>query len=87
MMYMTVYSIAPENFEAVKKRFFEENEPLEGVKRVGRWSEFGTSKGFDLFETDDPVAMSKLGFYWADLVDMKIVPVVEDEVVAKALRG
>ena len=85
MKYMVVFSIAPENYEATIKRFLENSEPLEGVKRLGRWSEFGTMKGFDLLETDDPVAMSKLGFYWADLVDMKAVPVVDDEVSAKAL--
>ncbi len=84
MKYMTVWSIAPENVEACKKRFFE-SEPLEGIKRIGRFSEFGTMKGFDLIESDDPVAISKLGFYWADLVDIKIVPVVGDEVTAKAL--
>ena len=86
MKYMVVFSIAPENVEAAKKRFFEA-EPLEGVKRIGRWSEFGSCKGFDLLESDDPVAMSKLGFYWADLVDMKVVPFVEDEVTGKALSG
>ena len=87
MKYMVVYSIAPENVEAAKKRFLNETEPLEGVKRLGRWSEFGTMKGFDLLETDDPVAVSKLGLYWADLVDMKVVPVVEDEVIGKAMSG
>ena len=86
MKYMTVWSIAPENVKAAKKRFFEA-EPLEGVRRIGRWSEFGSMKGFDLLESDDPVAMSKLGFYWADLVDMKIAPVVEDEVAGKAMSG
>ena len=78
MKYMITFSVAPENFKALKKRFFEETEPMEGVRRIGRWSEFGTCKGFDLFETDDPVAMSRLTFWWADLVDMKIVPVVEE---------
>ena len=85
MKYMTVFSVAPENYEAAIKRFRENSEPLEGVKRLGRWAEFGTNKGFDLLETDDPVAITKLGLFWADLVDMKTVPVVDDEVIAKAL--
>ena len=40
-----------------------------------------------MLKTDDPVAITKLQFYWADLVEMKIVPVVDDEVVAMALSG
>ena len=87
MKYMTVFSIAPENFKAALKRFSENAEPLEGIKRIGRWSEFGSGKGFDLIESDDPEAISRLGFYWADLVDMKVVPVVEDDVAAMVLGG
>ena len=86
MKYMIVFSIAPENMEAVRKRFLENTEPLEGVKRFGRWSEFATGKGFDLLETDDPAAMSRLTNYWSDLVDLKVVPVVEDDVNAKVLN-
>lgn len=85
MKYMVTYSIAPENFEATKKRFFEDTEPLEGIKRLGRWNVFGTGKGFDLLETDDLVAMSKLSYYWSDLIDLKVEPVVEDEVNVKAM--
>ncbi len=86
MKYMVVYSIAPQNVKAAIKRFFEA-EPLEGVKRLGRWHEFGTVKGFDLVETDDPVAITRLNVHWADLVDMKIVPVIGDEDLGKALSG
>ena len=52
---------------------------------MGRWHEMGTGKGYSLLEADDPVALSKYQLAWADLVDLKIVPVVGDEEIAKAL--
>ena len=45
----------------------------------------GTGKGFSLLEADDPVALSKYQLAWADLVDLKIVPVVGDEEIETAL--
>ena len=86
MKYMIVFSLAPENVKAGIKRFLEA-EPLEGIKRLGRWHEFGTVKGFDLVEADDPLAIARLNVHWADLVDMKVVPVIGDEDMGKVLSG
>ena len=86
MKYMMTFSIAPGDVMATRKRFAEP-EPTEGIKLVGRWHEMGTSKGFALIETDDPVAISKFFVYWADLVDIKVVPVIDDEQMGKALGG
>ena len=86
MKYMSVWSIAPENVEAVAKRFKEADPKMgPGAKLLGRWHEVGTGKGYGLFEADDPVELSKFFFAWSDLVDQKVVPVVEDEEIAKAL--
>ncbi len=88
MKYMAVWSIAPENAEAAYKRFKEANpKPGTGVKVLGRWHEMGTGKGFTLLEADNPVEMSKLSIEWADLVDKKVVPVIDDEEMGKALSG
>ena len=38
-----------------------------------------------LLEADDPVAVSRFFFAGADLVDQKVVPVVDDEEIGKAL--
>jgi hypothetical protein len=86
MKYMTVWSIAPENIKASIKRFKEADpKPGSGVKLLNRWHEVGTGKGYALFEVDDYVELSRFLFAWADLVDQKVVPVVEDEEIAKAL--
>lgn len=86
MKFMAVWSITPEQLPAVVKRFQQADpQPDPGAKLLGRWHEMGTGKGFTLLEATDPVALSKYQLAWADLVDIKIVPVVEDEEIAKAL--
>ena len=88
MKYMAVWSIAEGNFKATVERFATANpQPPAGVKMLGRWHEMGTGDGFALFETDDPVGLTKYIMGWADLVHQKIYPVVEDDVVKKALGG
>lgn len=86
MHYVVVWSIKPEQFEAVIERFATADPaPEAGTKLLGRWHEMGTGKGFSLIESDDPVSLSKYQLAWADLVDLKIVPVVGDEEIARAL--
>ena len=58
---------------------------MDGIVQLGRWHIVGTQRGFRLVETDDPVALSKLSIYWSDLIDMQVVPVVDDEQIGKAL--
>jgi hypothetical protein len=83
--YMMTWSFAPEKFDAVKKRFGENAEPMDGITQISRWHEVGTGRGFRVIETDDPVALTKLNIYWSDLLVLKTVPVVDDEAAAKAL--
>ena len=86
MHYIITWSIKPEHLNAVVERFTTADpQPEGGAKIAGRWHEMGTGKGFTLLEADDSVAVSKYALAWADLVDLKIVPVVDDEEIAKAL--
>ncbi len=86
MKYMTRWSIKEENFSAAVERF-STNPPEvpEGVTMLGRWHEMGSGDGFALFEADDPVAVSKYVLAWADIVDQKVYPVVDDAEIAQAL--
>ncbi len=77
MKYMTTFTIRPENIKAAIERFKETGgKAPAGVTIIGRWHEMGTSHGFALVETDDPVAMSKFAIAWSDLADQKTVAVV-----------
>lgn len=86
MKYMTRWSIKEENFAAAVERFAT-NPPVvpEGVTMLGRWHEMGSGDGFALFEADDPVAVARYVLAWADLVDQKVYPVIDDAETAQAL--
>ena len=86
MKYMNVWSIRPENSEATIKRFKEADPTVPGVKVIGRWHEMSTGHGFTLLESDDPVAVAKLTRAWGDVVEQKIVPVIDDAQAAAALQ-
>jgi hypothetical protein len=85
MKYMTIWSIRPENMQAVIKRFKEADPKVAGVK-VTRFHEMGTGRGFTLTESDDPVAVAKFALAWSDLVEQETVAVVDDAQVAEALK-
>ena len=67
-----------EAFQAVSQRTEESGEPLSGIKYLAKWYD-GVGGGYSLLETEDSQALNKLLWYWADLIDMRVVPVVEEE--------
>ena len=86
MKYMVRWSIKEEHFAAVIERFTTADpQPPEGLAMLGRWHEMGSGKGYSLFETDNPVALSRFVMKWADLVDQEVCAVVEDGEIAEAL--
>ena len=85
MNYMVVWNISRENFKPAVARF-KKNAPLpKGLALLGRWHALGSGEGFSLMRTDDPVALSEYVASWADLVDISVVPVVDDAQMLKAL--
>jgi len=86
MKYMSVFTIRPENQKAARERFLKGDPQIPGLKLLGRWFETGTGRGFNLVETDDPVAVTKFGLYWNDLIDFRIYPLVEDAQMIAALK-
>lgn len=85
MKYMTVWTIRPENMKASIKRFLEESPQTPGVKIISRMHVLGSGTGFTLWESDDPLAATKEGLAWSDLIDLEVHPVVDDATIAKAL--
>jgi hypothetical protein len=86
MLYVTHWKLKEEHLAEAVERFA--NDPPEmpaGVKMIGRWHAMGTGEGFSLMESDDPVAVSRYVYAWADLVDQRVYPVVDDEGIAKAM--
>lgn len=60
-------------------------QPPKGTKLLGRWTAADFSSGFDLLETDDVVSLMEFSLMWSDVMELRLVPVVEDAALATAL--
>ena len=80
MKYMVTWKISPSNYKAAVKRFLKTGAPApKGMKTIGRWHTAGSTRGFHLVEGSD-AALAEINAEWADLLDLQVVPVVEDDV-------
>jgi hypothetical protein len=88
VIYLTIYRWSPENRKAVVARFMETGgQPPAGVKLLSRWTDVAGGRGFTLTESDDPVASAKYAYAWSDLITFEMIPVINDEQLAKVLMG
>lgn len=53
-------------------------EPPEGIQLLGRWTKADLGGGYALVETSDPKRLAAFAYQWIDLMQLNIVPVVED---------
>lgn len=60
--------------------------PPDGVKLLGRWTSADFSGGFDLLESDDVTAIAEFAYIWSDLLDCRIVPVINDAELKDVLK-
>jgi hypothetical protein len=71
--------------EAIRRFQETGGKPPRGVKLLGRWTRVDFRGGFDLLESDDPKALTEFSLMWSDLVELTILPVLEDEDLSAAL--
>jgi hypothetical protein len=68
-------------------RFLETGgQPPAGAKLLGRWTRLDFSGGFVLVESDDPKALTEFALNWSDLMELQVIPVVEDQELAEVLQ-
>lgn len=60
-------------------------QPPKGATLLGRWTRADFGGGFDLIESDDPKALAEFALMWSDLMELTIVPVLEDEQLSDVL--
>jgi hypothetical protein len=60
--------------------------PPKGAKLLGRWTRADFSGGFVLLESEDTKALAVFAHSWGDIMDLSIVPVVEDEALMDVLE-
>jgi hypothetical protein len=89
MKFMLTFTIKPETKardEAIARFKKTGGQPPKGVKLLGRWTAADFSGGFDLLESDDTKSLTGFALMWSDLMELRIVPVLEDAEVTEALQ-
>ena len=88
MKFMLTFFIRPETKardEAIARFKATGGQPPKGAKLLGRWTAADFSGGFDLVESDDVKALTEFSLMWSDLMELKIVPVIEDTELGEVL--
>ncbi len=53
---------------------------------MGRWTRADLSGGFELLESEDPKVLAEFAFMWSNLMELTIMPVLEDQEMSDVLR-
>ncbi len=87
MKYMVCWTISPEHYGPAIDAFLEAGAPMpEGLVSLGRWHAPGSTKGWLLCETNDPVSLAEHMAEWNHLLSVEITPVLSDEEAAEAAK-
>ncbi len=89
MKFMLTFTLRPEmkgRDEAIARFKKTGGQPPEGARLLGRWTAADFSWGFDLLEADDAKALVEFALMWSDLMELRIVPVLEDAELNEVLQ-
>src|ERR1700735_3847294 len=79
MKFMSTWSLLPGSVKAAAEQFLAGGGlEAEGVTLLGRWHKADCSGGFSLYESSSAAALHLGAAKWADLLEITIVPVIED---------
>jgi len=86
MKTMIVWRTVPGKYKAAVDIFLKTGAPLpDGVKALGRWHVPGSILGWHLME-GDPAIIAEHVAVWADLLELEIHPVIEDDAAGAAAQ-
>jgi hypothetical protein len=71
--------------EAIRRFRATGGQPPAGAKLLGRWIRADFTGGVVLLESDDPKALTEFSLMWSDLMELEIVPVLEDQELLEVL--
>jgi hypothetical protein len=76
--------------EAIRRFRESGGQPPAGTKLLGRWIRADFTGGIVLLETTDAKALTEFSLMWSDLMELEVVPVIDDgeflEVLGRAGR-
>jgi Protein of unknown function (DUF3303) len=79
MKFMSTWALLPGSVKDAAEQFLTTGGlEGEGVTVLGRWHSVDASGGFTLYETSNLAALHLGAARWADLLEITIVPVIED---------
>jgi len=88
MKFMLTFTMKPEakgRDEAIARFKKTGGQPPKGAKLLGRWTAADFSGGFDLIEGDDVKALTEFSLMWSDVMELRLVPVIEDAQLSDVL--
>jgi len=89
MRFMLTFRFTPDKEkrnEAIARFLKTGGLPPKGAKLLGRWTRLDFSEWYDLLESDDPKALTEFALAWNDIMEIKIVPVLEDQALSEVLK-
>ena len=81
MKFIVTFSMKPEargRDEAIARFKATGGQPPAGAALLGRWIAADFSGGFVLLESNDPKALTEFSLMWSDVMELRVVPVIED---------
>ena len=82
MKFMVTFTLQPDSKKRSEgiARFKKIGQKVpDGAKFIGRLTRADLSGGYVLLETEDPNALADFAYDWSDLMELSVVPVVDDE--------
>jgi hypothetical protein len=82
MKFMVTFSLQPDaqkRAEGIARFKTLGNQVPAGAKFIGRLTRADLSGGFVLLETEDSKSLAEFAYTWSDLMEIAVVPVLEDE--------
>lgn len=89
MKFIVTFGIKPEmksRDEAIARFQATGGMPPEGTKFLGRWTAADFTGGFVLVESDDAKSLTEYSLMWTDLIEIRIIPVLEDADLIEVLQ-
>ncbi|MGV8074976.1 MAG: DUF3303 domain-containing protein [Syntrophobacteraceae bacterium] len=86
MLFMAIFSYAPEDRNLVIERGMGGAEAPAGVVVKGEWFDVSGHRVFRLFEAEDEVHLAVSIYNWTDLGVAEVIPVMETDKALKLLR-
>ncbi|MEI9980526.1 MAG: DUF3303 family protein [Edaphobacter sp.] len=79
MKFMSTWSLSHGSVKTAAQQFLDGGGlEAEGVTLLGRWHKADCSGGFSLYESSSAAALHLGAAKWADLLEITVVPVIED---------